>query len=656
MAPDPLHQTDGRTIGSRPPTRARSPPNPKRMARRRTIVTARYPLEELASLPTFYHPAASPNGDEIAVYYDGSGRNELYLVDPETGEKSRISDGNVPRDARYPFRWAPSGDCLYFHQDEDGDEQNDIVAIDREGVVEPVVENDGQTLLADVSEDGRYLLLVSDVGQQLNLHEHDRETGTTSRLTEYRQPVFGGVYAPEADRVAYTTNESENLDNQDVYVAEVERDENTEPELTDVRNLELGERGAEAEVSDFAPDGERLLVSDNTPNKPRVGIYDLTDETVEWLTASAHVESPTTFLSEGNRVLVTRTRECAVMPVVHNLDGESRELDLPEGVASFPSDGDAALLSDTEVLVDQQTPTDRSTLLRVDLETGDSHPVLEPEYGTLDPGGFIDCSYETFESHDGLEIEALLYDSGRRPSPAVVKIHGGPPSQDQRQFDLYTQFLATRGYSVFQVNYRGSTGRGRAFKNMINGDWGGAEQGDIAEGTRWLARKEWVDEDRIAVMGGSYGGYSTNMQMLQYPELYAAGISQVGITDLKALYEESMPHFKTTLERYLGTPEENEDLYEERSAVTHVENLAAPLCIIHGVNDPRCPISQARIFRDALVDAGYDEGEDGDFEYTELGEEGHGSTDIDNKIRSFELVADFLKRRVPVDEAVEADD
>jgi dipeptidyl aminopeptidase/acylaminoacyl peptidase len=146
------------------------------------------------------------------------------------------------------------------------------------------------------------------------------------------------------------------------------------------------------------------------------------------------------------------------------------------------------------------------------------------------------------------------------------------------------------------------------------------------------------------------------MQMLQYPELYAAGISQVGITDLKALYEESMPHFKTTLERYLGTPEENEDLYEERSAVTHVENLAAPLCIIHGVNDPRCPISQARIFRDALVDEGYDEGEDGDFEYTELGEEGHGSTDIDNKIRSFELVADFLKRRVPVDEAVEADD
>jgi dipeptidyl aminopeptidase/acylaminoacyl peptidase len=144
--------------------------------------------------------------------------------------------------------------------------------------------------------------------------------------------------------------------------------------------------------------------------------------------------------------------------------------------------------------------------------------------------------------------------------------------------------------------------------------------------------------------------------MLNYPELYAAGISQVGITDLKALYEESMPHFKTALERFVGDPEESEDLYEERSPVNHVENLASPLCIIHGVNDPRCPISQARLFRDALQDAGHKEGEDGDFEYNELGEEGHGSTDIDNKIRSFELIADFLERRVPVEKNVEASD
>ena len=608
-----------------------------------------YPIEELASLPSFYHPAAAPSGDAVAVYYDGSGRNELCLVDPATGEMTRVSDGTVPRDARYPFRWAPTGDRLYFHRDCGGDEQNDIVAIGRDGAVEPVVENDGQTILADVSENGRYLLLVSDVGQQLNLYEHDRETGATTRLTEYRQPVRGGVYTPDANRVAYTTNESESLDNRDVYVAAVARDDGDPATLTDVRNLQIGREGAEAAVSDVSPDGTRLLVSDNTSDKPRVGIYDLTDETLAWLTDPEHVESPATFLPEGERVLATRTRQCAVVPVVHDLDGGSRELDLPDGVASVPGAGDAATLSATEVLVAHQTPTDRPTLLRVDLETGDTDTILQPAYGTLDPDGFVDCSYETFGSHDGLEIEALVYDSGRRPSPVVVKIHGGPPAQDRKGFDLGTQFLATRGYSVLRVNYRGSTGRGREFKNLINGDWGGAEQGDIAAGTRWLAGQDWVDEGRIAVMGGSYGGYSTNMQLVLYPELYAAGISQVGIADLEALYEESMPHFRTMLRRYLGDPAANETLYGERSAVTHVEDLAAPLCIVHGVNDPRCPISQARLFRDALLDAGYDEGEDADFEYTELGDEGHGSTDIDNRIRSFEIVADFLDRRMPVE-------
>lgn len=99
-----------------------------------------YPLEELAGPPSFYHPAASPDGDTVAVYYDGTGRNELYLVAPDTGEKTRVSDGTVPRDARYPFRWAPSGESLYFHRDEDGNEQNDIVTIDRDGAVDPVVE------------------------------------------------------------------------------------------------------------------------------------------------------------------------------------------------------------------------------------------------------------------------------------------------------------------------------------------------------------------------------------------------------------------------------------------------------------------------------------------------------------------------------------
>jgi dipeptidyl aminopeptidase/acylaminoacyl peptidase len=148
--------------------------------------------------------------------------------------------------------------------------------------------------------------------------------------------------------------------------------------------------------------------------------------------------------------------------------------------------------------------------------------------------------------------------------------------------------------------------------------------------------------------------------MVQYPDLYAAGIAWIGLTDLEDMFENTMPHFRTELmEKYLGTPEENPELYEQRSPVTHIENLDAPLFVVHGVNDRRVPVSQARIVREALEEAGYEEGDEGDFEYRELGEEGHASSDQEQKLRMFESLADFLDRRVGTEEselAAAADD
>ena len=152
----------------------------------------------------------------------------------------------------------------------------------------------------------------------------------------------------------------------------------------------------------------------------------------------------------------------------------------------------------------------------------------------------------------------------------------------------------------------------------------------------------------MVVYGGSYGGYSANWQLVQFPDLYAAGVTSVGVSDLRDIYENTMPHFRTELmEKYLGAPEENPELYDQRSPVAHLDAIATPLLIVHGVNDPRVPVSQARILRDRLEAAGYEAG--ADFEYEELGEEGHGSTDIDQKIRSLELLDDFLERRIGTD-------
>jgi dipeptidyl aminopeptidase/acylaminoacyl peptidase len=129
-----------------------------------------------------------------------------------------------------------------------------------------------------------------------------------------------------------------------------------------------------------------------------------------------------------------------------------------------------------------------------------------------------------------------------------------------------------------------------------------------------------------------------------YPELWTTGIAWIGITDLHRLFEDDMPHFQHQLLTQMGDPEENHDLWRDRSPIEHVDAIERPLCMIHGVNDPRCPVDQARLFREALEERGWEAGED--FEYHELGEEGHGSTDVEKKIRVFGLLEDYLERRL----------
>jgi len=614
-------------------------------------------LEELAALPTLAHPTVSPDGDEVAYYHDVSGRNELHVLDVESGEATQWSDGEVPRNARWFVKWDADGDGVFFHRDEGGDEQNDVYRLNRDGGVEPVVESDGQNVLSDVAPDGEFVVVGSAREGQMNLYRHERGGDGVSKLTDYDHAVWASVLSPDGDRIAYATNETDDRENRDVYVANADGSE--------ARNLGIGETGAEATVADWGPDGERLLVADNTGDLSRCGVYDLGADDVTWLGDGSHEEYARTFLPDGERVVVSRQRDAEEVPVVYDLaTGAAAEFDLPDGVASLGRQGAGECVLDGDrIALLHTTPTRRPELLAYDVAADEAETLVAAEYGPFSPDEFVDAEYLTVDSdgvpetpaaavdhdpYDELEIGALLYDSGERPSPLVVNPHGGPRARDTKSFGLYTQFLLTRGFSVLQVNYRGSAGRGREFVEELYGDWGGAEQGDVAVAAeRVLAEHDWLDDDRVVVFGGSYGGYSAYWQSVQYPELYAAAIAWIGLTDLGDMYDNTMPHFRTELmEKYLGTPAENPELYRERSPVTHVENVDAPLFMVHGVNDRRVPVSQARIFRTALEEAGYEAGPDGDVEYEELGEEGHASSDIDQKIRLFRLLDDFLARRV----------
>ena len=607
--------------------------------------------ETLARLPSFYSPRVSPDGDSVAFLHDRTGRMELYVAPTDGGEWTQVSDGNVPRNPSGGIAWAPDGTIL-FHQDEDGDEQNDVYRMDTSGEATPAVETDGQAFLVDTASDGT-LLYISDERDQLNLYAQGPD-GETTQLTQFEQPVsYGAAFDPAEERIAFTCNESSDLNNRDVYL--VDRDG------SNLARIAVGDEGAEASVAGWFPDGQRLLIGDNTPDKNRVGVYDTAADAVQWLTDGSYEEEPVAVTPDGERVVTARTRNAARTLVVYDAPSgedatgetgtdageaiEGRELDLPEGVATPIGDTESGFLDAETIVFAHATGDSRQELLAYDLGADETRTLVEAAYGEVDPDLFVAPEYVTYESTDGTEIGALVYETPlASPAPAVVKPHGGPAAQSLASFDSYTQFLVSEGYTVLEPNYRGSTGRGREFKNAINHDWGGMEQVDIRRGAEWLAKNRDVDPDRIAVFGISYGGYSAYCQLTMQPEPWAAGIAWVGMTDLELLYEESMPHFQTILERYLGHPDENPELYRDRSPVTHADDVEAPIGILQGVNDPRVPVSQARVFRDALEDRGLSDPDD--FEYNELGEEGHGSADQDQRAHAFELVADFLDRRL----------
>ena len=163
-------------------------------------------------------------------------------------------------------------------------------------------------------------------------------------------------------------------------------------------------------------------------------------------------------------------------------------------------------------------------------------------------------------------------------------------------------------------------------------------------GVEFLVREGKADPGRIAAFGGSYGGYMTYMALVKAPDLWKAGVAWVGITDLLAWYDESTPDFQYIIRLMMGDPAENEELWRDRSAIHFAEELKAKLLMIHGVNDARCPVNQAHAFRDRLLELGYEEGRD--FEYVELGEIGHGSSDIEERLGTYETITRYLEANV----------
>jgi dipeptidyl aminopeptidase/acylaminoacyl peptidase len=250
--------------------------------------------------------------------------------------------------------------------------------------------------------------------------------------------VFFARASPNGDRIAHRSNERDDRENQDTSVVAADGSE--------TRRLDVGVVGAHTQLRGWHPDGDRVLLDDDSEDANRAGLYDTETNTVTWYGTGEYDEAAKYVLPEGDRVLVLRTRACEEIPVVYDVDDPDggRELALPDGTAGL-SDGPQhnGVLADGRVLVTHESPATRETVLAYDVETDATETLVDADYGRFDPDDVADCDLVTYASPDGLDIEALCYDSGERPSPAIVLVHGGPHWAETKRFNAQMQFLVT---------------------------------------------------------------------------------------------------------------------------------------------------------------------------------------------------------------------
>ncbi len=251
-----------------------------------------------------------------------------------------------------------------------------------------------------------------------------------------------------------------------------------------------------------------------------------------------------------------------------------------------------------------------------------------------------------FQTRDGLTVHGYLaVPNGKEAKnlPVVINPHGGPWVRDHWGFDPTIQFLANRGYAVLQINYRGSTGYGRKFWEASFKQWGRAMQNDLSDGVKWLIDEGIADPARVAILGGSYGGYAVLAGLCFTPELYCCGVDIVGVSNLFT-FRKTIPEYWKPLNdmsnAMIGDPVADEALLRSVSPYFHAGNIRVPLLVFQGARDPRVNIAESDQIVEAL------RSRDIDVEYIVKENEGHGFSNQENKFEMYGIIENFLKKHL----------
>ncbi|ONI39530.1 hypothetical protein AN639_01680 [Candidatus Epulonipiscium fishelsonii] len=245
-----------------------------------------------------------------------------------------------------------------------------------------------------------------------------------------------------------------------------------------------------------------------------------------------------------------------------------------------------------------------------------------------------------YKSFDDLVVPFWVYKQTSEVSPVIIDIHGGPEAQGRPMFSPLTQYLISQGFTIVAPNVRGSTGYGKAYTYLDDIEKRLDSVKDIESLVKYLVNNNMAPKDKIAVMGASYGGYMTLACVANYPDLFAAGVDTVGMSNLETFLENTAEYRRSHRETEYGSLEHHRDILRKVSPIHKVDEIIAPLMVIHGANDPRVPVSEAEQIVQSLKDRNVP------VEYLRYEDEGHGLSKRKNQLDCYPKVVEFLNKHL----------
>ncbi len=597
------------------------------------------PLENFFRKPDRIHLRLSPDGSHLAWMAPWKRRMNVFVRDLAGGGETRVTSA-TERDIA-GFTWVSDRRLVYV-QDTGGDENYRLFATGRDGS-NPLdltpYENVKCGIVDDLEEvDDQILFQMNQRDpERFDVYRLDVNSGKTTLVAENPGNIQSWITDHEGRlRLATTTD--------GVNTSILHRPTEADPWRT-VATYDFKENAAPL---DFLFDKEAVWVASNVGrDKTAIFEYDLAAGK-EGKLVYEHPEV------DVHHLLVSRKKK-KLTGVVYETDQYGYEFFDPERakiqrfldeqLPGFVNTITSYSRDETAYIVHSASDRTRGSyyLLRTD---GPELTHLFDLSPWLDEKEMAEMRPVAYRSRDGLTIHGYLTvpgDGKKGPYPMVVHPHGGPWHRDSWGFNPEVQFLADRGYAVLQMNFRGSTGYGRKFLEASFGQWGLAMQDDISDGVEWAVKKGYADRSRVAIYGGSYGGYAALAGMTLTPELYACGVSYVGVSNLFTWISAFPPYWKPYLEmmyEMVGHPERDKERFEATSPFFHAGDIQAPLLVAQGANDPRVRKEESDQIVAALRGRGIA------VEYIVKENEGHGFHNEENVFEFYRAMEKFLGKHL----------